>query len=283
MATVVGVLHPGEMGAALGAVLRARGHAVLWASEGRSEATSARAAAANLEDVGSVSELVRRSEIVLCVCPPDAALGVASTVSQLDFSGVYIDANAISPMTSRSACEQVVVGGATYVDAGIVGPPPGPTAETRLYLAGGAAPRVAALLGPPVRTIVLDAAPGAASALKMVYAAWTKGTAALLLAVRAAARAHGVEPALLEEWDGSIPELVGRSRSAARSAATKGWRWVGEMEEIAATLASVELPPGFHEAAAEIFRRAPHLDAAELDDEVVGKVIAALLASDPTL
>ena len=113
-------------------------------------------------------------------------------------------------------------------------------------------------------------------------AAWTKGTAALLLAVRAAARAHGVEPALLEEWDESIPELAGRSRSAARSATTKGWRWVGEMEEIAATLASVELPAGFHEAAAEVFRRAPHLDAADLGDEVVGEVIAALLASDPT-
>jgi len=89
----------------------------------------------------------------------------------------------------------------------------------------------------------------------MAYAAWTKGTAALLLAIRALARVEGVEDALLAEWERSQPDLPGGSEAAARSAVAKGWRWVGEMEEIADTFAAAGLPDGFHRAAAEIYRR----------------------------
>jgi hypothetical protein len=91
----------------------------------------------------------------------------------------------------------------------------------------------------------------------MAYAAWTKGTAALLLAARALARAEGVEEALLAEWAISQPGLADRWTGAARSAAAKGWRWIAEMEEIAAAMAAAGLPEGFHRAAAEVYRRAP--------------------------
>jgi hypothetical protein len=89
----------------------------------------------------------------------------------------------------------------------------------------------------------------------MVYAAWTKGTAALLLAINSVARAEGVEETLLEEWRHSLPDLPEALARAGRSADAKGWRWVGEMEEIAATFAAAGLPDGFHLAAAEMFRR----------------------------
>jgi hypothetical protein len=102
---------------------------------------------------------------------------------------------------------------------------------------------------------VVDGDIGAVSALKMVYAAWTNGTAALLLAIRAVARASDVETDLLREWNESQPDLPGREERARRSAETKGWRWVGEMEEIAATFADAGLPDGFHRAAAEVYRR----------------------------
>ena len=91
----------------------------------------------------------------------------------------------------------------------------------------------------------------------MTYAAWTKGTAALLLAIQAVADAEGVEPALTEEWRLSLPDLPETLTRAQRSASAKGWRWVGEMEEIAATFSAAGLPDGFHRAAAEIFRRSP--------------------------
>ena len=71
---VVGLLHPGEMGAVVGGLLRAAGHTVLWASEGRSAATRARAEAAGLEDAGSVADVARRAAVILSICPPHAAL-----------------------------------------------------------------------------------------------------------------------------------------------------------------------------------------------------------------
>src|SRR5438445_7962958 len=108
----------------------------------------------------------------------------------------------------------------------------------------------------------------------MAYAAWTKGTSALLLSVRALARAEGVEETLLDEWRLSLPQLPEQSIAAAHSALGKGWRWLGEMEQIAETLAAVGLPEGFHRAAAEIYGRSPH---AEHDDELLERVRSALI------
>ncbi|MFL5959010.1 MAG: DUF1932 domain-containing protein [Gaiellaceae bacterium] len=248
--TVVGLLHPGEMGAAVAGTLCERGETVVWASAGRSAATAERARQAGLDDVGEVAELCRRCEILISVCPPHAALDVAGQVS--GFTGIYVDANAVSPQTTRA------IGSAQrrFVDGGIVGPPPRRAGTTRLYLAGGEAERVGELFaGTNVDARVISDEPGAASALKAAYAGWTKGSAALLLTMREVARAEGVEDALLAEWRLSLPELEEQSRAAARSAQRKGWRWVGEMLEIARCLSSRRLPAGFHEAAAEVFRR----------------------------
>jgi 3-hydroxyisobutyrate dehydrogenase-like beta-hydroxyacid dehydrogenase len=240
----VGLLHPGEMGAAVGAVLRGQGTRVVWASEDRSEETRARAEAADLEDVGSVAE-VARSDVVFSICPPHAAVEVARSLE--GFGGVYVDANAVSPATAARVAE--VVG--ELVDGGIVGAPPSEPGTTRLYLSGAQAESIAELF----RGSALDArVVSNASAVKMAYAAWTKGTAAMLLAIRELARREGVEEALLEEWDLSQPELRARYERALRSAEVKGWRWVGEMEEIAASFEADGLPGGFHRAAAEVYR-----------------------------
>jgi len=248
--TVVGVLHPGEMGAAVAGTLRERGETVLWASAGRSPATAERAREAGLEDAGDVTELRRRCEILLSICPPHAALDVAREAS--GFSGTYVDANAVSPDTARSMASLHT----HFVDGGIVGPPPLDSGTSRLYLSGGEARRIAELFaGTRMDARVISAEPGAASALKAAYAGWTKGSGALLLAVRALAQAEGVEDALLDEWRLSIPELEERSVGAARAADRKGWRWVGEMREIAHSMAAQDLPTGFHEAAADVFRR----------------------------
>jgi len=273
----VGLLHPGEMGAALGAVLRADGTEVLWAAAGRGPLTAGRARRAGLRDIGSVEELARLSDVILSVCPPHAARDVARAVA--GFEGLFVDANAVSPGTSRQIGEVIEATGADYVDGGIVGPPPSGGRTARLYLAGRSAATVARLFaGTPVQAHVISERIGAASALKMTYAAWTKGTAALLLAIRALARAEDVEAVLLDEWRDSLPELSAASLRAARSAAAKGWRWVGEMEEIAATFAADDLPGGFHLAAAEVFRRSPRLEAADPDEDVLGLVLDALAA-----
>jgi 3-hydroxyisobutyrate dehydrogenase-like beta-hydroxyacid dehydrogenase len=224
---------------------------VLWASAGRSAATAERAEAAGLEDAGDIAEVCRRCEILLSICPPHAALEVARAASA--FTGIYVDANAIAPGTARAIAKLQP----RLVDGGIVGPPPSRPGTTRLYLSGGEAAEVAALFaGTNLEARVLSGESGAASALKAAYAGWTKGSAALLLTMRELARAEGVADALLEEWRLSIPELEEHVAGAERSARRKGWRWVGEMEEIAHSMAAHDLPTGFHEAAAEVFRRA---------------------------
>jgi 3-hydroxyisobutyrate dehydrogenase-like beta-hydroxyacid dehydrogenase len=248
--TVVGLLHPGEMGAAVGGVLSGRGETVLWASADRSAATAERARAAGLEDAGDAEEVCRRCEILLSVCPPHAALDVAREAS--GFMGIYVDANAIAPDSAR----EVAAVQPRLVDGGIVGPPPTEPGTTRLYLSGGEAADIAALFsGTNLDARTISDQVGAASALKAAYAGWTKGSAALLLTVRELARAEGVEDALLEEWLLSIPELEDRLAGAEHSAQRKGWRWIGEMEEIAHSMAAQDLPAGFHQAAAEVFRR----------------------------
>jgi 3-hydroxyisobutyrate dehydrogenase-like beta-hydroxyacid dehydrogenase len=249
----IGLLHPGAMGSAVGGLLVRAGHEVLWASDGRSEASAARAHAAGLRDAGTIAALAARCDLILSICPPHGAIETAHAVG--GFEGIYVDANAIAPSTAAEVAAIV----ARYVDGGIIGPPPdGATPTTRLYISGAEAAAVAAAFdGTGLPTPVLGADPTTASALKMAYAGWTKGSAALLLTVRAAARAHGVEEALVAEWEQSIPALPERSRQAARAADEKGWRWVAEMEEIAATMAAADLPAGFHEAAADVFRTAP--------------------------
>jgi len=263
----IGLLHPGEMGAAVGQCLTAAGHEVLWLAAGRSPASAARAEAAGLTAAASLADLAGRSEMIVSVCPPHGALDVARAVAGTGFGGVYVDANAVAPGTAREAAG--IVRDASFVDGGIIGTPPVAPGFIRLYLSGARAAEVEGLFeGTPVRTIVVDhsgVGPGAeqdgiglASAVKMAYAAWTKGSAALLLTVRALARAEGVEDVLLAEWAGSQPGLGKRSDGAAGAATRKGWRWVAEMEEIAATMAGAGLPDGFHQGAAEVYRRAPH-------------------------
>lgn len=252
----VGLLHPGEMGSVVGECARAGGARVLWVSEGRSAESRGRAEGAGLEDARTLAVLVSQSDVILSVCPPHAAVDVARAVAACRFSGVYVDANAVSPATAREIGEIVARSGATFVDGGIVGSPPRTRGSTRLYLSGSSAATVASLFErSPLEAIVLEGPAGAASALKMAYASYTKGVSALLMAIRTLAISEGVDDALLAEWKRSHPELPARSESAVRGSARKAWRFAGEMEEIAATFAGAGLPDGFHRAAAEIYAR----------------------------
>ena len=231
------------MGSAVGDALCACGHEVLWASEGRSAETRERAA--GFRDVRTVAELVRHAELILSICPPHAALDVAQSAP--GFGGLYVEANAISPGRPL----EVAALQPEFVDGGIVGPPPRERGMTRLYLSGERADEAAAVFAGSFvdARVVSDA-----SAVKMTYAAWSKGTAALLLSIRDVAAHFGVLAELEAEWLESVPELIERLESAERSAAAKGWRWVGELEEIADTFAAAGEPDGFHRAAAEVFR-----------------------------
>lgn len=243
------------MGAAVGTCLTSNGHTVTWASQGRSASSQARAQAANLRDCETLAECVRDAHIVLSVCPPHGAIALAQDVAALRFRGVYVDANAIAPSTARDIATAIEAAGGTYVDGGIIGPPPRSGVRSSMYLSGTAAPRIAALLaGSNMRTDIVTGPVGAASAVKACYAAWTKGATALLAAIRTLAVREGVESTLLAEWEASQAGVVKRSERILGDA-RKAWRWVGEMQEIAKAFESNGLPGEFHLAAAELFRR----------------------------
>jgi len=244
-----GFLHPGEMGASLAAACRGER---LWISEGRSASTGERARSAGMVDAGSLADLVGRADVIVSVCPPAAAVDVADAVAAAGFDGVYADVNAIAPATARAIGSKF----GRFVDGGVVGPPARTAGTTRLYLSGNEAATIAALFeGSVLDARLVDGGAGAASAVKICYAAWTKGSAALLLAVRALAAAEGVEDSLLAEWATSIPGLAQQSADGAIRNAAKAWRFVGEMHEVAASLAAHGLPAEFGTAAADVYQR----------------------------
>ncbi len=250
-------MHPGAMGAVLAGEASVP---VMWASEGRSHQTAERAGAYGLVDQGSLFDLVASSEILISVCPPHAAVDVARQVERVGFDGIYVDANAIAPATVREIATRFE----RFVDGGIIGPPPTEAGLTRMYLAGEDAAAVAALWsGSKLDARVLGREIGSASALKVAYAGWTKGSTALLLAVRAYAEANGLGDELIAEWDVSIPGLADRASGTASRIGRKAWRFEGEMAEIAAAMEAVGLPGGFHDAAREIYHRLSDLKGTE--------------------
>jgi 3-hydroxyisobutyrate dehydrogenase-like beta-hydroxyacid dehydrogenase len=275
MNPTIGVIHPGEMGAGVAGALVASGQTVIFAGDGRSEDTKRRAKEGGLVDAGDLAALVERAAIILSICPPHAALDVARDIR--GFTGTYVDANAISPGHASEVASIVEGGGASYVDGGIIGAPP-PSDTTRVYLSGVGAADIAVMFrDAKITTQVLAQGQFAASATKMSYAAWTKGTAAMMLGIRAMARANGVEDALVEVWTATSPELLKVGQRAARQAEDRGWRWDGEMAEIAATFIDAGLPGGFHEAAGEIYSRVPRKMDAKVDDVTLSEVLDLIL------
>jgi 3-hydroxyisobutyrate dehydrogenase-like beta-hydroxyacid dehydrogenase len=242
------------MGAAIGAQLRQAGHDVAWVRSGRSQESLRRAQEADLRPLAGIRALANECQVIISVCPPGNAVEVAREVSREGFTGDYLDANAISPAAAEWIRSIIAEGGGRFTDGGIVGPPPARAGTTRLFLAGPHAAKAASHFAQTtVDTVVVGDRVGAASAVKMAYAGWTKTTAALLLTLRSYARAFDVEDALTDEWARSLPELADESDRTAATIHRKAWRYVDEMRFISETFAETGLPPGFHEAAADTY------------------------------
>ncbi len=277
----LGILHPGQMGISVAASAQNSGNKVYWVGAARSAQTRARAEKHGLIDAGTLEELCRTVSILLSVCPPHAAEEVAREVMDTGFRGLYVDANAIAPQRAKAIADLVEAGGATFVDGGIIGLPAWQPGTTWLYLSGQEAQTVAGCFAAgPLETAVLGPEAGQASALKMCYAAYTKGTTALLAAILGTAESLGVRQALMEEWQRDGSDFAASTERRVREVTAKAWRFAGEMEEIAATFESAGLPGGFHQAAHDVYTRlAGFKDAAETPG--LDEVLAALGQADP--
>ena len=267
----VGILSPGDMGHTVGQVLGSHGLRVITCLQGRSERTRSLAERAHIADVSTYEALVREADILLSILVPAqavrAAQAVARVISETGADLLYADCNAVAPQTVRHIGNVITQAGGRFVDASIIGPPPRKEGGTRFYASGPHASDFEALTPYGLDVIVLGEQVGLASAIKMCYAALTKGLTALCTELLTAAEVLGVSQALAQEFQGSQAMLYERMERGLPRMPMKSRRWVGEMEEIARTFEGVGLTPKILAGAADMYRFVGATDLADRTPE----------------
>lgn len=253
----VGVVSPGDMGQAVAGRLQACGYTVYTALAGRSPRTRGLAAKAGIEDCGTMAALVERCDMVWSILNPAAAVEkareVAAALASTGRRITYVDCNAIAPETVKEIAGIIAAAGGGFVDAGIIGPPPRGSAKARLFVSGPDTGALAAIQDPQLIVRVVSDRVGDASAVKMCYAAITKGTVALAIELSIAARKLGVSEVLESEFHDSMPLVHDWLLTRIVPMPPKAYRWVPEMNEIARTFADVGMTPRIMLGAADMF------------------------------
>jgi 3-hydroxyisobutyrate dehydrogenase-like beta-hydroxyacid dehydrogenase len=237
MAETIGVIAMGEMGSGVARRLHERGATVITQLTGRTPASASRADRAGAMPVGTDDEFAAQSDFILSIVPPGDAVALAErlapAIKRANRKTVYVDCNAVSPQTADRIGQVLTGTGCTYVDAGIIGPPPGDTTRTIFYASGPGAKEFAPLSERGLSIRVMDGPNGAASAMKLSYAGITKGCTAIGSAMMLGATRHDTAEALWQELSESQPMLLNWMRGFVSRMPPKAYRWVAEMEEIA--------------------------------------------------
>jgi 3-hydroxyisobutyrate dehydrogenase-like beta-hydroxyacid dehydrogenase len=278
---IVGLVGCGSMGSAIGARLRDGGVRVVVALDGRSDRTRRLAAEAGVEDVGGLDVLVRDAAVVLSVVPPGAAADVAEAIASAtgEARPLVADLNAIAPATALAIEARLAERGLETVDGSISGPPPHAPSTTRIYLSGGRAAEVAALPLTGVERVLVGAEVGLASAVKMCTASVYKGRVALLAQALRTAQAYGVVEHVLDDLVDTGLANRGRTGGTIGKASAKAWRYVPEMEQIAATQAEAGLTPELFRAIADVYAKLAERAVADAPEDVADDVpLAEVLA-----
>ena len=253
----IGVTSPGDMGQGVAMCIKAMGFNVCMASSGRSERTRGLGEKAGLTDCVTLEKLVQTCDMVLSILDPGAAVtnarDIAAACKATGRKIVFVECNAIAPQTMQEIAELMTAVGCTVVDAGIIGPPPRNGAKQRLYVSGPNAGLLNRINCPQIDVRVAGEKIGDASAVKMCYAALTKGSIALGTELLMAARKLGVEKTLEAEFKGSQAELHQSVLSRAAGMPFKAYRWVPEMHEIAKTFEGVGMTPRILQGAADLY------------------------------
>ncbi len=253
----IGLIGAGEMGAGLARAFIATGNTVICDLAGRSAESRARAEEAGIRPA-TLAE-VAAADIVFSVLPTQCAKAEAARIAEIarpaGLSPAYVEANAIAPALAQEIAALFDGTAVPFIDAGLVGPPPGEDTRPRLYACGADLSLLHRLDGSGFDLVAMEGPPGAASAFKMTYAAMTKGSNALLTAVMLAAEAHGFLDLFIAEAEASQRQLTERARAAIPRLPCDAARWEDEMRQIARTFAEIGLPPDFHQGAEAVMRR----------------------------
>ena len=241
----IAVLHPGEIGVTVANSLLRAGHSVYWAAEGRGQATRARVEHIGLIEAPTVAAVVAHCQMIVAVCPPQFAEELSGELCELGFGGIYVDANAISPMRAKRISRQCEEAGMSFVDGSLIGPPAWHAGTTTLHLSGAHAHAVAeCFVGGNLATSIAGTEIGQASALKMCDSAFNKGLLAVLYRTLAAAKVLGVSSQLHEVWNENPSGAGHVSTENGRicKSALKAWRFAPEMNEIVKTMEAIGQP-----------------------------------------
>ncbi len=263
----IGIVSPGAMGSALARAWAAGGARVVATVEGRSERT--RRLARGLELLPAMRDVVAESDVVVTVCPPASA--AAALVDVVVAAGthrpVLADLNAVSPVTMTDLQQRAEGGGFDLVDGSISGGPPRPGGDTLLYLSGKRADVLADLPADGLRTRVVGDEVGTASAVKMCTASVYKGTTAVWAQALQTAHALGVLDVVLDDLHEEHADEVARAGRRIAVATSKAARFVGEMEQIAATQQAAGASGELFAGMAAVYRRLATTDLATLSPE----------------
>lgn len=267
----IGILSPGDMGHSVGHVLRIHGLRVITCLQGRSERTRALANRSQIEDVATYEGLVNEADMILSILVPaqahQAAETVAQAIAETRAEVVYADCNAIAPQTTCLIGQMITEAGAGFVDASIIGSPPRGDGKTYFYASGPHVSAFKQLHQFGLDVVVVGERIGQASAMKMCYAALTKGLTALCTELLTAAETLGISEALRQQFQQSQARLYELMVQRVPGMPMKSRRWIGEMEEIAKTFEHVGLTPKILTGAADLYRFVAATDLADRTPE----------------
>ncbi len=258
MRPTVAIVAQGAMGAGVARRLAEHKVIVLTSLAGRSEASAERARAAGMQAVDE--RQLAEADFFLSIVPPGEALALAKRLAPVltaaNKKPVYADCNAVSPATMREIAEVVRATGCPFVAAAIIGPPPKPgSTNTKIYASGPAAKDLARLNDYGLIVRVLEGELTAACALKMSYAGITKGFTALGAAMLLAAAREGAGEALHAELAESQGALLGWLTRQVPNMYPKAYRWVAELDEVAAFVGTDRPEHEMLSAAARLYER----------------------------
>jgi 3-hydroxyisobutyrate dehydrogenase-like beta-hydroxyacid dehydrogenase len=236
MISTIALIAPGSMGAAIGGRLADHGINVVTSLTGRSADSIRRARAAGMQH--AEDDEIAAADFILSIVPPGTARQLADRLApaleRATVKPIYVDCNAVSPETVMGIAAVIAETGCKFADAGIIGAPPRADHTPTIYVSGEAATAFAELAQHGLLITRLDGGAGVASALKMVYAGISKGVLALGTSMFLAAARAGVADPLRGELAASQPALLQLFDRLIPTTYSKAYRWVAEMEEIAA-------------------------------------------------
>ena len=275
MVNTVAIMSPGDMGHAVGQVLSESGIDVITCTDGRSQRTKNLAEMAGLRQVATLEDMVIQADLVLSIMVPSKAMSFVREISPHFESSktptYFADCNAVSPQSALAMAEVINQAGGKFIDGGIIGTAPTKGDTPRFYVSGPDASLVMELDGRGIIVKVIGNKVGQASGIKMCYAALTKGTNTLHVALLTAASRMGLTDDLRKEFEFSQKSHLAAMEKGISRLPANAHRWIGEMEEIAATFENLGVTPNFHKGAAEIYKMLNSTPFAKESPETIDK------------